>query len=40
MTKLTLYLYKKFMTRFVLLDIPSIVDSIADEKVFTLDNYY
>lgn len=28
------------MTRFVLLDIPSIVDSVPDEKVFTLDNYY
>lgn len=28
------------MTRFVLLDIPSIVDSVANEKVITLDNYY
>ncbi len=28
------------MTRFVLLDIPPIVDSIADENIITLDNYY
>jgi hypothetical protein len=28
------------MTRFVLFDIPSIVDSVANEKVITLDNYY
>jgi hypothetical protein len=28
------------MTRFILLDIPSIIDLVADEKIITLDNYY